>query len=248
MDFRNKGVLITGGSRGLGAGLALELAARGARLALVARDPEPLQKVVAAIRDRGGEAHALPADVGEKGAIHPLAGTAQAVLGSVDVVIHNASTLGPSPLRLLLDTECEDLERALAVNLLGPFRLTRILAGGMAVGEGGLVVYISSDAAVSAYPTWGAYGVSKAALDHLGRVWAVELEEHGVRFLSVDPGDMNTALHREAAPEDDPSNLLDPHEVARRLVALMEVADTFPSGERIALGAWRAPRVPEAAS
>jgi NAD(P)-dependent dehydrogenase (short-subunit alcohol dehydrogenase family) len=134
------------------------------------------------------------------------------------------------------------------VNLLGPFRLTRILAGAMAVGEGGLVVHISSDAAVSAYPTWGAYGVSKAALDHLGRVWAAELEEHGVRFLTVDPGDMNTDLHREAAPEDDPSSLLDPGEVAERLVALMEAADTLPGGARIALGDWRAPRVAGVAS
>lgn len=242
MNVRGKGILITGASRGLGAGLARELAARGARLALVARGEQELEAVAHDIRAGGGEAHALPADIGDKKAVHPLAATAQELLGSVDMVVHNASTLGPSPLRLLLDTECEDLERALAVNLVGPFRLTKLLAGPMALGDGGLVLHISSDAAVSAYPTWGAYSVSKAGLDHLTRVWAAELEDAGVRFLSVDPGDMNTDLHREAVPDADPGELLDPDEVAERLAALIESAESLANGSRIALGAWRAPR------
>jgi len=240
MKIHGTGVLLTGASRGLGAGLARELAARGARLALVARGRERLESVAESIRAEGGEAHALPADLGDKHAVHPLAGTAQALLGSVDIVIHNASTLGASPLRLLLDTECEDLERALAVNLVGPFRLTRLLAGPMALSGGGLVLHISSDAAVSAYPTWGAYSVSKAALDHLTRVWAVELEEFGVRFLSVDPGDMDTDLHREAIPDADPAGLLDPNDVARRLAALIGDAGNVPSGSRVVLSEWRA--------
>ena len=100
------------------------------------------------------------------------------------------------PLRLLLDTECEDLERALAVNLVGPFRLTKALAGPMVLRGRGLVVHVSSDAAVEAYPRWGAYGVSKAALDHLGRIWAAELAGTGVRVLTVDPGEMDTAHAR----------------------------------------------------
>jgi len=242
MELEGRGVLITGASRGLGEGLAHELAARGARVALVAREPERLETVVRAIRARGGEAHALPGDVGDKETVYPLAGTAQAVLGAVDVVVHNASTLGPSPLRLLLDTDGEDLERALAVNLVGPFRLTKALAGSMAIRGQGLVVHLSSDAAASAYPTWGAYGVTKAALDHLGRIWAEELGAFGVRFLSVDPGDMDTALHREAAPGDDPAGLLDPREVAGRLAGLLESADSLPNGARIVLGDWRAAR------
>jgi NAD(P)-dependent dehydrogenase (short-subunit alcohol dehydrogenase family) len=239
MNVNGRGVLITGASRGLGAGLARELAGRGARLVLVARGRDRLEAVAREIRARDGEAHALPADVGDKEAIHPLAATAQALLGSVDVVVHNASALGPSPLRLLLDTECEDLERALAVNLVGPFRLTRLLAGPMSLGAGGLVLTVTSDAAVSAYPTWGAYSVSKAALDHLTRVWAAELEEFGVRFVSVDPGDMNTDLHREAVPDADPAGLLDPEEVAGRLAALLEDVEAVPSGSRIVLAEWQ---------
>src|SRR5579859_7870873 len=114
MDLRGRGALITGASRGLGAALAGELAARGARVVLVARDPRPLEEVVNAIRAAGGEAYSLPADLADKAAIFPLAGAAQALVGPVDLLVHNASTLGPVPLRPLLDTDCEALEAVLA--------------------------------------------------------------------------------------------------------------------------------------
>src|SRR5262249_43939806 len=167
--YDTKAALITGASRGLGAALAKELARRGAPVVLVAREQAPLEEIVRAIHAAGGVAHALPADLGDKDAILPLAGAAAALVGPIDVLVHNASTLGPPPLRLLLDTDCEDLERVMAVNLVGPFRLTKAVAGSMALRRRGVVVHVSSDAAVSAYPGWGAYGVSKAALDHLGR-------------------------------------------------------------------------------
>ncbi len=233
--WRDRGVLITGASRGLGKHLALELGARGARLALVARHDAPLRAVVDQVRAAGGEAHALVYDVGDKDAVYPLAGAAQALTGRVQTIVHNASALGASPLAPLADTACEDLERALAVNLVGPFRLTRALLGPMALAGDGLVVHVSSDAAVEGYPTWGAYGVSKAASDHLARVWAAETAPFGVRFLAVDPGDMDTALHAEALPGADGSGLQDPADVAPRLVALMERAAGWPSGARIRL-------------
>lgn len=242
MTVRGQGIVITGGSKGLGKALALELGRKGARLFLVARNGGDLDQVVQKIRAEGGEAHGWTADVGDKTAVYPIAGAAQRALGHVDTVIHNASTLGPSPLRPLLDTDCEDLERALAVNLIGPFRLSKALAGSMALEGRGLIVHVTSDASVSAYPNWGAYSASKAALDHLGRIWAAELDPFGVRVVSVDPGDMNTDLHREAAPGDDPATLLDPDEVAERFVALLESALTFPSGARVSLSEWRAPR------
>jgi NAD(P)-dependent dehydrogenase (short-subunit alcohol dehydrogenase family) len=235
MIGRGTNVWITGGSRGLGAGLARRLAARGARLALTARDARALEATVDEIRKAGGHAVALPGDVGDKDSILPLAGAAQAALGGVDVLVHAASALGPSPLRLLSDTDCEDLERALAVNVVGPFRLTKAVAGAMALSGGGLIVHVSSDAALSAYPEWGAYGASKAAFDHLARVWAAELLPLGVRFLSVDPGDMDTALHAEAVPDADRSQLQDPEEVAGRFVALLDRAQAFASGARLVL-------------
>jgi NAD(P)-dependent dehydrogenase (short-subunit alcohol dehydrogenase family) len=236
MHLRGTATLITGASRGLGAALARRLADRGARLALVARDPGPLGRVVDEIRARGGEAHALAADVGDKDAIYPLAGAAAALVGPLGLVVHNAGALGPVPLRPLLDTACEDFERALAVNLVGPFRLTKAVAGAMALAGRGLIAYVSSDAAVNAYPDWGAYGASKAALDHLARVWAAELAGTGVRTLAVDPGEMDTRTHADALPGADRSRLARPDDVAARLVELFE-DESWPSGARFEVGA-----------
>ncbi len=232
MDVRGAGAIVTGGSRGLGAALGARLAARGARVVLVARERGPLLETVERIRAAGGEAHALAEDVGEKTAIRRIAGAAAALVGNIDVLVNNASTLGPVPLRLLLDTDCEDLERALTVNLVGPFRLTKVVAGPMVLHGRGMVVHVSSDAATSAYPRWGAYGVSKAALDHLNRIWAAELQDTGVRFLSVDPGEMRTRMHADAIPDADPSTLQDPVQVAARIVTLIE-RDGFASGSRL---------------
>ena len=218
MRIEGTAALVTGGSRGLGAALGRALAASGARVALVARGRDELEKVAAEIRAGGGVAHALPGDVGDKRDIHRITGAAAALVGPVDLVVHDASTLGPTPLRLLLDTECEDFERVLQVNLLGPFRLTRALLGGMALRGGGLVVHVTSDAGRTAYARWGAYGVSKAALDHLARIWDAETSSLGVRFLTVDPGEMDTAMHAEAMPEADRAALARPADVARGIV------------------------------
>src|SRR5688572_22886682 len=124
MKLVDKAVVVTGASRGLGAALARSFGARGARLILVARDRDPLEAVAREITKAGAEAHAVVADIGKKEDIYPLAGTIGALVGPVDVLVHNASTLGHTPLRLLLDTDCEDLGRVLDVNVVGPFRLT----------------------------------------------------------------------------------------------------------------------------
>ena len=232
MKVKGRGVLVTGGSRGLGAALGEELAHRGARVVLAARGEAALAETVARIRRAGGEAHGLVADVGSKDAVYPLVGAAAALVGPLDVLVHNASTLGPTPLRELSETECEDFASVLETNLLGPFRLTKAVVGSMVLRGHGLVVGISSDAGVEGYPGWGAYGVSKAALDHLLHTWAAELRDSGVRFLSVDPGEMDTAMHAEAMPEADRSSLRKPTEVAVRLADLIE-ADDPPSGARI---------------
>jgi NAD(P)-dependent dehydrogenase (short-subunit alcohol dehydrogenase family) len=225
--------LITGASRGLGAAIAHRLAAAGTRVVLVARGQAELDAVARSIRAAGGEAHALAADLGDKRAVYPLVGAAADLVGPIDLLINNASELGPTPLRLLLDTECEDLERVLAVNVLGPFRLSKAVGGSMALRGRGTIVNVSSDAAVSAYPSWGAYSASKAALDQLGRVLAVELAEQGVRVLSVDPGEMDTSMHRAALPDADPATLATPDAVAGRLIALL--ASSGGTGTRVEL-------------
>jgi NAD(P)-dependent dehydrogenase (short-subunit alcohol dehydrogenase family) len=230
MNVSGIAALVTGASRGLGEALALELGRQGAKVVLVGRSRQTLEPIVRRIAEQGGEAHALEADLGDKGHVYPLAGAASALVGPIDLLIHNASELGPTPLRLLLDTECEDLERVLAVNLLGPFRLSKIIAGSMTLRRNGTTVYMSSYASVSAYERWGAYSVSKAALDHLARVWAAELGEHGVRSFSVDPGEMDTRMHAAAIPEADPKALAQPSHVARKILELVRSEATANGG------------------
>ncbi|MBX3224258.1 MAG: SDR family oxidoreductase [Labilithrix sp.] len=232
MNIRSEGVLVTGASRGLGKELARAFARRGARVVLVARGRHDLEAATAQIRREGGEAHGLAFDVGDKAAVHRIAGAAAALVGPPSIVVHNASTLGAVPMPLLLDTDCEDLARVLDVNLVGPFRLTKALVGPMVLRRRGLFLFLSSDAAVSAYARWGSYGVSKAAQDHLARSFAAELDP--VRFFSVDPGEMDTKMHADALPDADPTTLARPADVAERLVAIVARSGALVNGARLA--------------
>lgn len=232
--------LVTGASRGLGLALTERLARAGTRVAAVARDAGALDAALQTLRAAGHQVHAIAADISDKRAVHRIAGSAAALVGPVDLLIHNASSLGPTPLRLLLDTECEDLEAVLQTNLIGPFRLSKLIAGSMALRGRGTILHISSDAAVSAYPTWGAYSVSKAAQDHLGRVLAAELDSSGVRVFSLDPGEMDTRMHAEALPLADRATLSRPEAVADGIVRLLERAHEIPNGTRAEVAAWQA--------
>ena len=222
--FAGRRVAITGGTSGLGLALVRELLGRGARVAFVARTPARVEQVA---RAHPG-AHGVVGDVSLKDDIHPIAVQIVGELGGLDVLVNNASDLGPTPLRLLADTDCEDLEGALATNLLGPFRLTRAVLGALAAsardGRGAVVLNVSSDAAVNSYPRWGAYGASKAALRHLSAIWDAELTADGVRFLALDPGDMDTPLHAAAVPDADPATLKQPEAAARELADAIAAA------------------------
>jgi NAD(P)-dependent dehydrogenase (short-subunit alcohol dehydrogenase family) len=210
-------VAITGGTSGLGLALVRELLRRGARVAFVARNSER----VAQVAQENPGSHGIVGDVAAKNDIYPIAIQIAGELGGLDVLINNASDLGPTPLAMLSDTECEDLERAFATNIIGPFRLTKALMGALAAsareGRGAVVLNISSDAAINPYPGWGAYGSSKAALHHLTRIWNEEHVNEGVHFLSLDPGDMDTPMHAAAIPDADPATLKRPEQAAREL-------------------------------
>jgi NAD(P)-dependent dehydrogenase (short-subunit alcohol dehydrogenase family) len=222
-DLKGLRVAVTGGTSGLGLALVRLLAAQGARVAFVARTARTVEQAA----EQTGT-HGIVGDVGRKDAIYPLALQITGNLGGLDVLINNASSLGPTPLALLADTDCEELEQALAVNLLGPFRLTKALFGALAAsareGRGALVINISSDAAINAYPGWGAYGASKAALRHLTAIWTEEAKADRVRFLSIDPGDMDTPLHALAIPNADPSTLKRPEDSAAEIIEAMLAA------------------------
>jgi len=222
--MKNARIAITGGTSGLGLALVRELSSRGARVAFVARTRAHVEAVERAHPD----AHGIVGDVARKEDIYPIALQIAGHLGGLDVLINNASCLGPTPLALLGDTACEDFELALATNVLGPFRLTKALLGALAAsareGRGSVVLNISSDAAVNAYPQWGAYGSSKAALSHMSRIWDEELAAEGVRFLSLDPGDMDTPLHALAVPDADVATLKQPAAAARELADAIAAA------------------------
>jgi NAD(P)-dependent dehydrogenase (short-subunit alcohol dehydrogenase family) len=210
-------IAITGGTSGLGRGLVNELTDRGARVAFVARHRPDVERTMLDFPAARG----IVGDVARKEDIHPIAIQILGALDGLDVLINNASSLGPVPLRPLADTDCEDLELALATNLVGPFRLTRALLGALAAsarsGGSPLVINISSDAAVNPYENWGAYGASKAALKHLTRIWDAELASEGIRVVSVDPGDMDTPLHAAAVPDADRATLKRPETAAREI-------------------------------
>jgi NAD(P)-dependent dehydrogenase (short-subunit alcohol dehydrogenase family) len=216
-DIKRLRVAITGGTSGLGLALVRLFAAGGADVAFVARTARAVARTA---KETG--ACGIVGDVGRKEDIYPVALQITGNLGGLDVLINNASSLGATPLALLADTQCEALQEAVRVNLLGPFRLTKALLGALAAsareGRGAVVVNISSDAAVNAYAGWGAYGASKAGLRQLTAIWAEELKGDGVFFLSIDPGDMDTPLHALAAPDTDPQTLKPPEQAAAEVI------------------------------
>nr|WP_192355353.1 SDR family oxidoreductase [Mesorhizobium mediterraneum] len=236
IDLQGLRVAVTGGTSGLGLALVRQLAEQGASVAFVARTTANVERIA----DETG-AHGIVGDIGNKEDIYPIALQVTASLGGLDVLINNASSLGPVPLALLADTECEELEKALAVNLVGAFRLTKALFGALAAsareGRGALVINISSDAAVNAYPGWGAYGTSKAALAHLTAIWDGEAKADGIRLLALDPGDMDTPLHALAVPDADPATLKRPEvaaaEIVEKMLNALPVRATILAGTHI---------------
>jgi len=210
--------VITGASRGLGAALATSLAQQGWQLVVDARNHHVLTETAPV------GAVVVPGDVTDPAHRRLLAAEA-ARLGGADLLVNNASTLGASPLPALADIPVEVLDDVLFTNVVAPVALIQELLPQLRA-NGGRVLNISSDAAVEAYETWGGYGASKAALDHVSRVLAAE--EPTLRVYAVDPGDMRTQLHQEAFPGEDISDRPEPETVVPALLRL--VTEDLPSG------------------
>ena len=206
--------IVTGASRGLGLALARALAERGWGLIIDARDAGPLNEVATELALTTNVA-ALAGDVADP--VHRAALVAAA--GEVDLLVNNASILGPSPQPALADYPLDTLEHVYRVNVLAPLALIQL-------ADAARVLNVSSDAAVEAYEGWGGYGSAKAALDHLTAILAAE--QPAKRFYAVDPGDMNTRLHQEAFPGEDISDRPLPQTVVPAVRALL--ATSPPSG------------------
>ncbi len=226
MKLRDRVAVITGGSRGLGREIARLYAAKAARLFLVARGQTALDEIASELSGVT-EVVALADDVSED-----AERIARAVLdrfGRVDVLINNASEIGPSPMPLLDAYPWDELLHVLRINAVAPLHLSQLLLPQMRARRDGVIINVTSDVGVQAYPGWGGYGASKAALEQLSRVLAAELLGSGVRLYIVDPGDMNTEMHRRAEPGIDLSHLPGPDVPAPAFVHLVE-AETAPSG------------------
>ncbi len=209
--------VITGGSRGFGRALAVDLAKDGWSLVLDGRDPAPLAEVDRRIGDLGAPVCTVPGDVGSHSHRRELVDAARRY-GSLDLLVNNASSLGPTPLPRLEDYPLPGLRDVFEVNVIAPLALVQ-LALPLLRRSRGTVVSLSSDAAVAGYEGWGGYGASKAALDHLHRTLAAE--ERDVRVLEFDPGDMRTAMHRAAFPGEDISDRPEPESVVPALRTLL---------------------------
>jgi NAD(P)-dependent dehydrogenase (short-subunit alcohol dehydrogenase family) len=239
-----KFALITGASQGLGRELALTYAREGVRgLALVARSKEWLQELRLEI-DRIApdlDVTMINADLGSTTDVERVAAvTLAACEGRLDILVNNASILGPVPMPYLLDYPAEDFQQVLNVNLIAPFLLIQNLLAAM-IDHGGSIINVTSDAGRVGYPGWGAYGISKFGLEGLSQTWAAELAKTDVRVNWVDPGNMNTAMHRNAEPNEDPTAWADPAAVTDIFVFLASDAGQQVRGERLeAQSKWRA--------
>jgi NAD(P)-dependent dehydrogenase (short-subunit alcohol dehydrogenase family) len=202
--------IITGASQGLGRAIAILLAKRGYKLILNARRAEPLQRLAAELG-----AIAVPGDVSE------VAEEIAAASGDADILINNASELGPLPMPRLDAYPWEELMRVLKVNVVAPVHLAQLVLPRMKERGSGTIINIISDAGINAYPGWGGYGASKAALEHASRTLAAELEGTGVRVFAIDPGDMDTEMHRLAIPDADVSQLARPEDAAEKIVGFI---------------------------
>jgi NAD(P)-dependent dehydrogenase (short-subunit alcohol dehydrogenase family) len=239
-----KNILITGASQGLGREMALRFTREGAAgLSLVARHADQLNKVRDEIRKIAPKIDivVIEADVSKPRDIERMVATTLAQFkGRLDVLVNNASTIGPSPMPTLLDYPVEDFREVIETNLIGPFLLIKNALPAM-IEHGGSIINVTSDAGQVGYPGWGAYGISKFGLEGMSQTWASELEETGVRVNWVDPGNMNTAMHRAAEPEEDPSEWANPAEVTDVFVFLASDESSDVTGKRFqAQEDWKA--------
>jgi NAD(P)-dependent dehydrogenase (short-subunit alcohol dehydrogenase family) len=230
-SMKDKVVMITGASKGLGRALAIAFAKEGARLAICARTALEIQKVKAEVESLGGEALAVSADISLQRDVERFVAMTEEAYGRIHILINNASMLGPSPMPLLLDYPAEDYAEVLRVNAISPFLMARRVLPGMLQRNEGSIINVTSEAGQTGYAGWGAYGISKFAVEGLTETWADELSETNIRINMVDPGEMDTEMHALAVPDCD-YPLAKPEGVIDVFLYLASEASTGVNGQR----------------
>jgi NAD(P)-dependent dehydrogenase (short-subunit alcohol dehydrogenase family) len=224
-------VMITGASKGLGRALTLAFAKEGARLAICSRTSNELLKVQEEAEVLGAEVLAVTADISLTRDVERFVAMTEEAFGQIDVLINNASILGPSPMPLLLDYPEEDFAEVLRVNSISPFLVARRVIPGMLQRNQGSIINVTSEAGNVGYAGWGAYGISKFAVEGLTETWADELSETNLRVNMVDPGEMDTDMHRLAVPDCDYS-LAKPEDVVNVFLYLASDKSAGITGQR----------------
>lgn len=230
MELRERVVLITGGSRGLGAALAGAFGRAGARVAVCGRDREALRHVEEEVRRAGAECSASTVDVTDAESVRSWVGDVERRWGAAAVLVNNASVLGPRA--ALAEYPLAEWRQTIDVNLTGTFIVTQAVLPGMLRRGGGSIVNVSSGAAIPPRASWGAYAISKLAVEGLTQNLARELEGTGVRVNAVDPGAMRTGMRADAYPEEDPGSVKPPSAAAEVFLWLASDASRGVSGER----------------
>ena len=231
MELEGEVAMISGGSRGLGAALARRFAEEGADVSICARGEEALEAVADEVRAAGRRCLAVPADVADAGDVERWVEATVAELGGVDVLVNNASLLGPL---VPIEEFPEDAWRqVIEVNLTGVFLCARAAVGPLREGGGGTMIHVSSGVGDHGRPEWGAYCVSKNGVEALAEMMAGELEEDGIRVHAVDPGAMRTEMRAAAYPDEDPATLPTPYEVTDAFVWLASDRAADVTGRRI---------------
>ena len=235
-----KTIVITGGAKGLGKALTLAFAKKGYNVSICGRTESALEQVQKDANNLGGNVLAVQADVSIEREVETFISLTEQKFGHIDVLINNAAILGPSPMPLLLDYDSEDFLNVLKVNVLNPFLVTKRVLPGMIQRNVGSIINLTSEAGGTGYAGWGAYGISKFAVEGLTETWADEVSTTAIRVNMVDPGSMDTHMHALAVPDRDydlpkPEEIVDvflflASDESKHLTGKRFIAQTFNNG------------------